>query len=33
MVMNFEVPWRVGNYLTSWVTVRFSRLYLLHEDS
>jgi hypothetical protein len=24
-VMNLWVPWKAGNFLTSWVTVNFSR--------
>jgi hypothetical protein len=28
-VMNLQVPWKIGNFLTSWVTVSFSRI-LLH---
>jgi len=29
-VMNFRVPINVGNFLTSWKRVRFSRRALLH---
>jgi hypothetical protein len=29
-VMNIWVPWKVGNFLTSWVTISFSRMTLLH---
>jgi hypothetical protein len=29
-VMKFRVPYKVGNFLTSWATVGFSRRSLLH---
>jgi hypothetical protein len=29
-VINPQVPWKVGNFLTRWVTVSFSRRTLLH---
>jgi hypothetical protein len=29
-VMNLRLPWNVGNFLTSWETVSFSRRPLLH---
>jgi hypothetical protein len=32
-VMNLRVPWKAENFLTSWVTVSFSRRTLLHDVS
>jgi hypothetical protein len=29
-VMNLRVPQRAGNFLTSWVTISFSRRTLIH---
>jgi hypothetical protein len=29
-VMNLPVPWKAGNFVTSWVPISFSRMILLH---
>jgi hypothetical protein len=33
MVMNLWVPWKVRNFLTTWVAIYFSRRTMLHEVS
>jgi hypothetical protein len=30
-IINFRVPWEVGDSLTSWATISLSRRTLLHE--
>jgi hypothetical protein len=29
-VMNLRIPYKAGNFLTSWVTISFTRRTLLH---